>query len=169
MRALVGITTIAAALFLSACTTPLAASTAATTTRHADRSLCGEVGQVTSLSVHRVSLNPERFSFPSDVRAHGSTARAVARALCSLPRSPSGVFFCASAWGPAYHVAFFDGSRVVSVDLVVPTGCASVLENWTSATQVALAPTGRFWKALGRAVGVTDATAEAFAGTLVDR
>jgi hypothetical protein len=169
MRTFLAATALAAALVLSGCTTLLGSSGVDLTSHHVDPSLCGGVGQVTSLSVHRVAINPERFGFPSGVLARGSAARAVARAMCELPKSPSGVRFCPDDWGPTYHLTFFDGSRVVSIDLATPTGCPNVLKNANSATPVSLAPTGRFWKALGRAVGVAGATEQTFAGTLVDR
>jgi hypothetical protein len=135
---------------------------------HDGSSLCGDVGRVTSLEVHRVAINAERFVFPAWFRVtSASLAQAVAQELCSLPKAPTGVFYCPDAYGPTYHLTFFDKGSPISIDLASPTGCASVVEGSNTGTPLTLAPTGTFWKTLGAALGVPDASQLTFAGSLI--
>jgi hypothetical protein len=167
MRTFFALTALASALVLGGCTY-LTGSGAHPTTGHQTSALCGDVSKVTSLLVHRVPINPERFGFPATVRVtSASSAQAVARAVCSLPTAPSGVFSCPNEYGPTYHLTFFDKDSVVSVDLAEPTGCASVVEGSNTALAKDLTTTGQFWKALGTAIGVRGATQVTFAGGLV--
>jgi hypothetical protein len=167
MRTLLAIAVLGSALVFAGCANGSPASDLELHARHVSP-LCTDTRQVTSLVVHRDTINPERFVFPTTVRiTTASSARAVARALCSLPRAPTGARPCPNAYGPTYHLTFFDRGSVVSIDLASPTGCASVVEGSNTAKPIDLSATDRFWKELGAAIGVDRATQETFAGTLV--
>jgi hypothetical protein len=167
MRTSFALAALCSAFVLGGCTY-LTGTSAHPTTGPQASAMCGEVTKVTSLVVHRVPINAERFGFPATVRVtSASSAQSVARAICSLSKAPGGVRSCPNEYGPTYHLTFFDKGRVLSVDLAQPTGCASVVEGSSTAHPKVLTPSGPFWKALGSAVGVRGATQLTFTGELV--
>ena len=119
-------------------------------------------------------LNPEHFSFPARTRGtKPALVRALAHALCSLPKMPAEVQACPADWGPTYNLQFSlpkaTGSVIVGGDLISPvsvgtTGCEVV--QGLNGTRWAT-PSSKLYPALGAAIGLRRATAATFAGELV--
>ncbi|MHB8296606.1 MAG: hypothetical protein ACYDH5_18745 [Acidimicrobiales bacterium] len=125
--------------------------------------LCGSVPILDRLVVHRSDAfrqnymafrqNYMRFSFPAQVTVtDAARVRAAARALCSLPKMPTGAISCPADFGIIYHLAFSAGARVFPTVEVDATGCQAVR---------GLGP-GRWavrspdlWPTLGRAMGLS--------------
>ncbi len=118
-------------------------------------------------------LNPEHFSFPARTRGtKPALVRALARALCSLPKMPAGVQACPDDWGLTYNLQFSlpkpTGPVIVGGDLISPvsvgtTGCEVV--KGVGGTRWAMS-SSRLYPALGAAIGLRRATAATFAGQL---
>jgi len=77
--------------------------------------LCRSVGNLNRLVLRRSDAFPQnhmRFSFAAEVTVTvASKVREAARALCALPRMPSGTFHCPADFGIAYHLVFSAGDR----------------------------------------------------------
>lgn len=124
--------------------------------------LCAAAGYVDSLTISRVNEFPSNhihFTFPPTVTTSAQEARAVARAVCGLPRMSRGFMSCPMDWGVSYRLDFGvsakPGTKVrhfptVTVDA---TGCQQVTG---AGPQRWLATTPRFWTVLGTAMGVAD-------------
>jgi hypothetical protein len=167
MRPLLVIAALGTALALGGCATTAVVHPTADPSGATARSVCSDAGAITSLVIHRTAINPERFGFPSTVTdTNPASAQAVAAAACRLPASPSGVFSCPNAYGPTYRLAFYAKGSEVGVDVVAPTGCASVTVGAGTRSASGRAPDATFWSTLGGAVGVPAATQQTFVGTL---
>ena len=127
--------------------------------------LCRPIPSLDRLTVRRTDAFPEnhlRFSFPADVTVTDALrVRAAARALCSLPRMPSGVLFCPADFGIVYHLAFTAGERALAPVGVNATGCQWV-HGLGRVRWVARSP--RFWATLGGAMGLTSPDSATFRG-----
>lgn len=127
--------------------------------------LCGSVSTLDRLVVHRSDAFPQnhmRFSFPSEVTVTDATkVRAAARALCSLPRMPTGTLHCPADLGIVYHFAFLAGERALPPVEMGATGCQTV-RGLGHVRWVARSP--EFWSTLGRALGLSSPTYAMFRG-----
>ena len=135
----------------------------------AGASLCADIPHLTSLTVRRLNALPEnneRFSFPAHVRVGDPVkVRAVARALCALPRPPHDArYFCSIDLGISYRLTFAADGRQYSPISVKPGGCEEV-SGLASPRWAARSP--GFWRVLGNAVGITNATPAVFSGLAV--
>jgi hypothetical protein len=103
------------------------------------------------------------FSFPANVAvANAMLVRNVARALCALPKMPSGSIHCPADFGITYHLAFFAGDREFPKVLVDSTGCASV-KGIGEIRWVEQSPS--FWHTLGVAMGLSTPDYATFRGS----
>jgi hypothetical protein len=170
IRARLVMACLALALLATACGT---AGATTATTRSGDTSstsstptLCQVAGQVDYLVVRRTDEFPQnhiRFSFPAMVTVSSAvSARDVAKALCALPRMPSGMF-CPAALGIGYHLTFAADSRAVQAVSADAAGCQEV-EGLGSTRWIALEP--GFWHVLGTAMRLRVPTWSTFRGTL---
>lgn len=79
-------------------------------------------------------------------------ARALARAVCALPRMPKGTFHCPISFGGGFRLSFIAAGQRLPVVEVMTSGCETV----TGAGPVRWATgTPAFWGVLGRVAGVT--------------
>jgi len=134
-----------------------------TPTREAE-GLCGNVGAVDGGTVHRVGVLPAdhlEFSFPA--REHlrsAAAARHLAAVICALPKVRPGTYFCPRDLGVAYTIVLRGPSTTARLS-ARPWGCewvtGAIHSRWTDAA---------FWRALGEAIGLHQATRDTFAGTL---
>jgi hypothetical protein len=117
--------------------------------------LCAAVSQVDSLTIGRGGAglgNHFRFHSPRQiVITHPPQARAVARAVCALPRMPRGVFACPADFGIRYRMEFAAAGRRLAVVTVDPGGCEEVVG--TGPVRWAEKSPG-FWRVLNRAAPV---------------
>jgi hypothetical protein len=128
--------------------------------------LCGQPGSVNRLVVTRTDAFPQNhvtFSFPAVVTVTDARrVRAVAAALCSLPKVPSGTYNCQVDLGISYRLSFPVGNGgVTSIDAQA-TGCQIV-------SGLGPARSGQqLWPALADAIGLPSSSspAAAFAGPL---
>jgi hypothetical protein len=123
--------------------------------------LCHHTAAVTGLVIVRTGLLrvPQvQAVFPHQVTvATAAGAREVARALCALPRKPSGVIYCpALLAGTTYQLRFTADGRQLPAVTIESTGCETVTgvgpDRWASnspgfwrvlATAAKLSPPGR--------------------------
>ncbi len=132
-------------------------------------SLCSVEGAVTTLTIDRDAVaNSEMFLFPSRVNVSNvSAVRSVARSLCALPFFPKSVMSCPMDFGVDYALHFSestnDGVLQVGVITLDVSGCQSV--TGMGAVRWA-ARSASFWRVLGNAIGVKDATSLSFVGKL---
>lgn len=129
--------------------------------------LCQSVATLDKLTVSRSDAFPQnhtRFSFPANVAvANATSARNVAKALCALPKMPTGATInCPADFGIIYHLAFFAGNREFPKVLVNSTGCASV-KGIGAIRWVEQSPS--LWHTLGVAMGVPNPDYETFRGS----
>ncbi len=120
-------------------------------------------------------LNHEHFSFPARTRGtKPALVRALAHALCSLPKMPAGVQACPADLGINYDLRFSlpkpRGSVTVGGDLIDPvwvqsTGCLEV--KGLGGMRWAMKSASKLYSALGAAIGLRHATQATFAGHLV--
>jgi hypothetical protein len=147
-----------ASLAVTGCGSVSGATTAARTGRPAGTAtataagLCAAVSAVDSLTVRRDGAWPTPhfgFRFPGQVMVtRPQQARAVARAVCALPRMPRGVFACPADFGVSYRLEFAAAGRRFPVVTVAPGGCERV----AGAGPVRWAEqSGGFWTVLHRA------------------
>ena len=89
--------------------------------------LCSHVDAVQSAEVRRVLLitsNDMRFPFPARVMIRSAVrARALARTICALPRSPGGYRPCPADLGVKYLIRFGGIAGVISIEA---GGCGDV-------------------------------------------
>jgi hypothetical protein len=133
----------------------------------AGAALCADIPHPTSLTVRRLNEFPEnneRFAFPARVKVGDPVkVRAVAKALCALPRPPRDVarYFCAIDLGISYRLTFAAEHRRYSPVSVKPGDCEEV-SGLTSPRWAERSP--GFWRVLGCAMGITNATPAVFNG-----
>ena len=156
----------AAALVLAACGSAAGSDPGRSRPASAASSpLCGSVPTLSRLVVDRSDAFPQnhmRFSFPAEVTVADATkVRAAARALCALPKMPSGTLHCPADLGIVYHLVFSAGERALPPVEVDATGCQTV-RGLGHVRWVARSP--RFWAALGRAMGLSSPSSAAFGG-----
>jgi hypothetical protein len=126
---------------------------------------CSRIDSVERATVTRVNTTADKyvpFGFPARLQITvPARARALATAICGLPRFPRNrVFHCPIDLGIRYQVRFFGDIGLVKID---PGGCETV----TGAGPVRWASrTPRFWQGFGRALGFEQATRATFAGRL---
>lgn len=129
-------------------------------------SLCASIDSLDRLVVTRSDAFPGnhlRFSFPSVVTvSNPHNVRAAARAVCSLPPMPSGVFNCPADLGVDYGLSFAAGARRFATVTVDATGCETV-EHLGATRWIARTP--GFFTALGAAMGLAGANGGTFAGS----
>jgi hypothetical protein len=132
----------------------------------ADSTLCGSVASLDRLVVERSDAFPQnhmRFTFPAEVTVTDATpVRAAARALCALPKMPSGTFHCPADLGIVYHLAFSVGGRAFPTVKLEATGCQRV-HGLGAVRWVARSP--GFWPTLGRAMGLSSPSYATFRGS----
>jgi len=132
----------------------------------ADSTLCGSVASLDRLVVERSDAFPQnhmRFTFPAEVTVTDATpVSAAARALCALPKMPSGTFHCPADLGIVYHLAFSVGGRAFPTVEVEATGCQRV-HGLGAVRWVARSP--GFWPTLGRAMGLSSPSYATFRGS----
>jgi hypothetical protein len=142
---------------------PAAASPGATATQVA---LCQHTASVTGLEIVRnqVVRRPVlQIGFPNQVTvASPARARAVARALCALPRMPRGIFSCPNlVAGTTYLLRFTASGRRPGPVAIQATGC-EVVTGVGPARQAATSP--GFWRVLGTAAHLRPPGRSAFSG-----
>jgi hypothetical protein len=124
------------------------------------------VGQLDRLVVSRTDAFPQnhlRFAFPGTVTVTDPTAvQSVARALCALPKMPSGTFHCPADFGITYHLAFSAGERQFPAVSIDATGCETVRGLGTT-RWVTTSP--GFWHTLGMAIGLAKPDYATFMGS----
>ncbi len=132
----------------------------------ADSTLCGSVSALNKLVVHRSDAFPQnhmRFSFNSEVTATDTAkVQAAARALCSLPKMPTGTISCPADFGIVYHLVFSAGERVFSPVEVDATGCQTV-RGLGPVRWAARSP--ELWPTLGRTLGLSSPSYATFRGS----
>lgn len=132
----------------------------------AEPALCASIASLDRLVVSRRDAFPKngfRFSFPSIVTVKGAAAvRAVAGALCTLPKMPRGLLFCPAELGITYQLAFSAKGRIFPPVRVAATGCQEATglgrTRWAARSQ-------GFWKTLGRAMGLPHPDNQVFRGS----
>jgi hypothetical protein len=162
MNRFIGLSLLAAAaasLAVTGCGSVSGATTAARNGRPASTAtataagLCAAVSEVDSLTVTRGGAglaNHFRFLFPRQVVVtRPDQARAVARAVCALPRMPRGIFACPADFGISYRLEFAAAGGRLAAVTADPGGCERVAgagpARWAEKSH-------GFWTALGRAV-----------------
>ena len=124
---------------------------------------CQSVAYLNRLIVHRTNGNPQlhlRFPFPSVVfLTNASSVQDAAKALCALPKLPTGVLHCPGDIGLDYHLTFSGTSRGFPTIVVPATGCQMV---WGLGPTRWIARSPGFWRALGKAMGLVNATYATF-------
>jgi hypothetical protein len=115
--------------------------------------LCAAVAEMDTLTVSRDEPWPvHRFrSSRRPVVSPAQQARAVARAVCALPRMPRGAVACPADWGVSYQLRFAASGRRFGVVSVQPGGCRRV--SGAGPPRWAVQSPG-FWSALDRAAAV---------------
>jgi hypothetical protein len=129
---------------------------------------CASTGSTQAAVVVRSaesSIDQIRFSFPATLRIdNADRARQALSVLCSLPPMPKGVFHCPEDLAIAYLFRFSLRSGGEVVARLDPTGCETVSGlgplRWMAREPPA------FWRALGSALGLPDATRSTFAGAM---
>jgi hypothetical protein len=132
----------------------------------AEPALCASITRLDRLIVSRNDAFPKngfRFSFPRIVTVKDAAAvRAVAGALCALPKMPRGALHCPADWGITYQLVFSAKGRTFSPVRVAATGCQEV----TGLGQTRWVARSRgFWKTLGQAMGLPHPDNQVFAGS----
>lgn len=110
--------------------------------------------------------NPTIFAFPRKTSGTDPTLiRALALALCKLPVIPKEAMSCPDDLGIRYTLHFTNtgdiGGTSTKDVVVAPTGCETV--TGLGATRWVLTRLG-FWSALGKSIGLQDATRSTFVG-----
>ncbi|MHB8456327.1 MAG: hypothetical protein ACYDBS_01345 [Acidimicrobiales bacterium] len=128
--------------------------------------LCQSTQNVDRLVVQRSDAFPQNhmhFSFPSELTvSKASAVRNAARALCALPRMPSGAIACPADFGISYRLAFYVGNKALPVVGVDAAGCQEV-RGAGAVRWVARSP--GFWHTLGTAMGLPRPGYSTFRGT----
>jgi len=127
--------------------------------------LCRSVPRLDRLVVTRSDDYPQNhmhFSFPATITvADAAQVREAARALCALPKMPSGTFSCPADFAIVYHLAFSAAGERFPAVSVDATGC-EVVRGLTTTRWVARTP--GFWHTLGEAMGLVDPSYATFHG-----
>jgi len=155
---------LAASLLLTACgddgVAPVARPSAALRAE-----LCKSVPRLDRLIVARSDAFPQnhmRFSFAAKItvadRGHVLEA---ARALCALPKMPSGTLHCPADLGIVYHLFFSVAGKGFPGVSVGATGCQEV-HGLTTTRWVARTP--GFWRTLADAMGLVEPSYATFRG-----
>jgi hypothetical protein len=133
----------------------------------AHATICGVEGRVTAFRILRSSVrNPTRFSFPkSDYVNNASSSRSVARALCALPKPGTGVINCSAGTGPNYTLTFVAPKYQIAHVLLQLRQCGIVTG---LATERTVSRSPGFWRTLGRAMKLKNATGDTFEGQPID-
>jgi len=120
----------------------------------ADLVLCANPAAVTKVVIWRNAftrgIQPVR-QLPPGVATvtTGAPARALARALCALPRMPKGIVNCPMLLPSWYKLQFWIKMRPLPVVRITPTGCETV----TGIGPVRrIMPVSKFWQVLARAI-----------------
>jgi hypothetical protein len=130
-------------------------------------SLCKAVPHVDSLVVTRISTDTHfGYTFPAVVSVtRAAQARRVARAACALPPINRGVLACTVQYGASYQLTFGGRSGTGETIGFTPTGC----ETLTGLDSIrAIGPRQGFYRTLGSAMGLRDASRYTFIGAVID-
>jgi len=127
--------------------------------------LCRDAATVTSLEIvrpHGIRVPELKTVLPNDVTVTDpALVRAVARALCALPRMPRGVLSCpAQLLGTAYTLHFTVNGRSLPLVTIDATGCETV----TGVGPVRRITSSAFWQVLAKAIGVRPPGPPVFGG-----
>jgi hypothetical protein len=155
------LTVAAASLAMTGCGSVSGTTTTARTGRPSGTAtataggLCAAVSKVDSVTVRRGGAGPANHSrshFPRQiVVSRPRQVRAVARAVCALPRMPGGIFACPADFGTSYRLEFAVAGRRLAVVTVDPGGCQRVAgagpARWAERSP-------GFWRVLSRAAVV---------------
>jgi hypothetical protein len=142
---------------------PSPASSSALATQAA---LCRHTSAVTGLVIVRegiLRVPQVQTAFPHQVAvATAARAREVARALCALPRKPSGVIYCpALLSGTTYQLRFTADGRQLPAVTIESTGCEIVTgvgpDRWASTSP-------GFWRVLATAANLSPPGRTVFSG-----
>jgi hypothetical protein len=146
-----------------------AATTAAPQVSARAMSLCRSVPEIDQLVVTRVTANTTfGYTFPAVVTVtNAAQARRVARAACALPPINRGVLSCPISYGASYKLAFSVRGRGGAGETLEfnPTGCETL--TGLGAIRGIGARQG-FYRTLGDAMGLHDATRYTFIGAVID-
>jgi hypothetical protein len=125
--------------------------------------LCPVVAHVDRVVIRRIHSNPAvRIRFPARVVVTTrSRAEDAARAVCSLPLMPPGIFHCAIDFGVLYRLSFTADGRALRPVTLDAGGC-QVVSGLGRVRWAARSP--QFWRALGNAAGLRHATFQTFTG-----
>ena len=170
----------AAALVMTACGSQLASPSGATQSARPSQGsgttpvpgsgtggngLCSQVPAVTRLAVSRVAALPQdhlHFVLPAGVTVPSpAKARAVAKALCTLPVMSGGIMSCPMDQGVSYRLDFAAGRTSFPGITAAAGGCNAV----AGAGAVRRAGSAGFWTVLGHAMGIKHAASSALRGT----
>jgi hypothetical protein len=132
--------------------------------------LCQDTSAVTGLVIVRAVVRvPQglQLAFPHQVTvATAAQARAVARALCALPRLPSGVINCpALLVGTTYQLRFTADGRQLPAVTIESTGC-EVVTGVGLARRASTSP--GFWRVLATAANLSPPGRSVFSGNSRD-
>lgn len=116
--------------------------------------LCANPGAVNRLVIRRTGIivqpRQQRFTFPALVTVTSAAdARAVARAVCALPRQPAGILSCPADFGIGYQLRFAAGRHHFAVVKLRPAGCEIVTGAGRPRT---ITHSTAFWAVLGKAL-----------------
>jgi hypothetical protein len=151
----------------SASPSPSPASSSAAATQAV---LCQDTSAVTGLVIVRAVVRvPQglQLAFPHQVTvATAAQARAVARALCALPRLPSGVVNCpALLVGTTYQLRFTADGRQLPAVTIEATGC-EVVTGVGLDRRASTSP--GFWRVLATAANLSPPGRSVFSGNSRD-
>jgi len=111
--------------------------------------------------------NHPKFSFTTPIVVTEQVAvRDAAFLLCGLPLMPSGPISCPADFGTSYIFRFYAArsDKVQLRTVLDPDGCRTVTGLGRTRWAAQAAPS--FWRDLGNAIGLHDATNQTFSGTL---
>lgn len=116
--------------------------------------LCAGTAHLDGLVVSLIAPLPQshfRLALPRGISVRDpARVRAVASALCGLPRMPHGPMACPSGSGGGYRFAFSAGSRAFPLVTAKASGCRSV-----SGLGPELRATPQFWRLLHAELGAS--------------
>jgi hypothetical protein len=122
--------------------------------------LCASISAVSAVVIVRIPVLPQLDPAKKGLRKPGkititspAKARTLARAVCGLPRRPTGVFHCPAYFGGGYELIFIAAGRRLPVVVAETSGCELVSGIGTGPVRWA-ATTPRFWRVLGRVAGI---------------
>jgi len=116
--------------------------------------LCADPGAVNHLVIRRTGVieqpRQQRFAFPALVTVSSAAdARAVARAVCALPRQPAGIMSCPADFGIGYQLRFAAGRHHFGVVKLHAAGCEIVTGAGKPRT---ITHSTAFWAVLAKAL-----------------